>query len=299
MCWSGRTASVAPGGTITRTVWTTPQWVASIWIGTNDTGATDSDPTGGGAPATTWSCHRQHYDSGTDGGDGNLTQQTQYVSATPATPASPALASTSATARPARPTPPASYTCLALDNLGRPTHPAVRQLHRQPDRPERRRLRRPRPAVPNVVYAVDPTTGAVGNVLTSNTWFDPSGNVVQQIAPATARVFTKNAFNGVNWVTATLHRLQSIRHQLCPGPDRQRRHHHRAVQNTFDEAGNTISVASFQRLNDASPSDDGPLTGSNARIYVFGTPGSMASAADRDGNYGAAAASPGPRAARI
>jgi hypothetical protein len=30
---------VAPGGTITRTVWTTPQWVASVWIGTNDTGA--------------------------------------------------------------------------------------------------------------------------------------------------------------------------------------------------------------------------------------------------------------------
>jgi hypothetical protein len=32
--------------TITRTIWTTPQRVASTWIGTNDTGSTDVNPAG-------------------------------------------------------------------------------------------------------------------------------------------------------------------------------------------------------------------------------------------------------------
>ena len=32
--------------TITRTVWTAPQRVASTWVGTNDTGATDASPAG-------------------------------------------------------------------------------------------------------------------------------------------------------------------------------------------------------------------------------------------------------------
>jgi hypothetical protein len=41
---------VGPGGTITRTVWTAPQRVQSVWVGTNDTGATDSNPAGSGSP---------------------------------------------------------------------------------------------------------------------------------------------------------------------------------------------------------------------------------------------------------
>jgi hypothetical protein len=69
--------------TITRTVWATPQRVASVWVGTNDTGATDSDPTGGGAAGNNMvMVTSNQYDGGVAGGDGNLTQVTQYVSAT-------------------------------------------------------------------------------------------------------------------------------------------------------------------------------------------------------------------------
>ena len=71
-----------PGGTITRTVWTAPQRVASVWVGTNDTGATDSDPTGGGAAGNNMVMVTENqYDGGSDQGDGNLTQVTAYAAA--------------------------------------------------------------------------------------------------------------------------------------------------------------------------------------------------------------------------
>ena len=49
-------------------------------MGTDDTGATADDPTGGGAEGNNMVLVTQYeYDSGNDGGDGNLTQQTQHV----------------------------------------------------------------------------------------------------------------------------------------------------------------------------------------------------------------------------
>ena len=72
----------SPVGTITRTVWTTPQWVLSTWVGTDDTGATDSNPAGSGSPNNMVQITANVYDGGSAGGDGNLTQVTQFVSAT-------------------------------------------------------------------------------------------------------------------------------------------------------------------------------------------------------------------------
>jgi len=44
-----RNRSLLRGGTITRTVRDPRGLALSVWVGTNDTGATDNDPTGGGA----------------------------------------------------------------------------------------------------------------------------------------------------------------------------------------------------------------------------------------------------------
>lgn len=72
--------TVSPGGTITFNVFNSRGLVTETWVGTNDNGATPSDPSGGGASGnnmvrvTTW-----QYDGGTAGGDGNVTTQTQYV----------------------------------------------------------------------------------------------------------------------------------------------------------------------------------------------------------------------------
>ena len=49
-------------------------------MGTNDTGATESDPTGGGATGNNMvQVSQNQFDGGADGGDNNLTQATAYV----------------------------------------------------------------------------------------------------------------------------------------------------------------------------------------------------------------------------
>ena len=69
-----------PAGTITRTIYDVRSLVDSVWVGTNDNGATDTDPTGGGASRNNMEKTVQNeYDDGSDGGDGNLTKVTRPV----------------------------------------------------------------------------------------------------------------------------------------------------------------------------------------------------------------------------
>ena len=71
---------VTPGGTITRTVFDVRDNASQSWVGTNDTGATDNDPTGGGAPGNNMvQVIGNVYDNSQPGGDNNLTQLNQYV----------------------------------------------------------------------------------------------------------------------------------------------------------------------------------------------------------------------------
>ncbi len=72
----------SPGGTITFTVYDARSQELETWIGTNDDGATEDDPTGGGfEPENDMVIlSANQYDNGLVGRDGNLTQVTQYVS---------------------------------------------------------------------------------------------------------------------------------------------------------------------------------------------------------------------------
>jgi RHS repeat-associated protein len=113
---------------------------------------------------------------------------------------------------------------------------------------------------------VNISNGAVGNALISNIWYDPSGNLLQQIQQGDGQVFTKSSYNGVNWITGTYRGYNPggtsynqtggvstdvIVTQSIP---------------TFDYAGNIVSQATYDRLNDASTSATGALTGSIARV---------------------------------
>ncbi|MCB1087499.1 MAG: RHS repeat-associated core domain-containing protein, partial [Verrucomicrobiae bacterium] len=65
---------IAPGGTITRTVFDARGLPLSHWMGTDDAGATDSDPTGGSATGNNMVVVTvNEFDDDTDGGNGNLT----------------------------------------------------------------------------------------------------------------------------------------------------------------------------------------------------------------------------------
>ncbi len=82
---------VSANGTITRTVFDVLSRTVSSWVGTNDTGATDADPAGGGATGNNMlKVSESVYDGatatpGTAGvGDGNLTQETHFPGGTAA-----------------------------------------------------------------------------------------------------------------------------------------------------------------------------------------------------------------------
>lgn len=70
----------SPGGTISWTVYDARELRIGSWIGTNDNGATSSDPSGGGASGNNMKqVWLGVYDNGSGVGDGNLTQETRPV----------------------------------------------------------------------------------------------------------------------------------------------------------------------------------------------------------------------------
>ncbi|MCB1093103.1 MAG: hypothetical protein KDL87_16310, partial [Verrucomicrobiae bacterium] len=75
-----RNREVGPDGTITRTVYDVRDLTTANWIGTDDTGATDSDPGNGGAGGNNMKAVAlMEYDDGAAGGNGNLTEERRPV----------------------------------------------------------------------------------------------------------------------------------------------------------------------------------------------------------------------------
>jgi RHS repeat-associated protein len=73
--------TVSPGGTITRKVFNPRKQVLEVWTGTDDTGATDTDPGNGGAGGNNMKAVLENeYDHGSPGGNGLLTKETRPVS---------------------------------------------------------------------------------------------------------------------------------------------------------------------------------------------------------------------------
>ena len=76
----------SPTGTITSTVYDGLGRVVSTWVGTNDTGATHTNPAGSGSPNNMIEVSAEQYDNG-GVGDGNLTQETTTPTPAPPMPA--------------------------------------------------------------------------------------------------------------------------------------------------------------------------------------------------------------------
>jgi len=260
--------TVAPDGTIRRKVWTTPQWVASVWVGTNDTGATDADPTGGGAPGNNMvQTTANQYDDGSDGGDGNLTQVTQYVSATSGDTRVTAFGYDFRDRRTSMTDATNRYTVYTLDNLDRQTQvqsyaTSGGNLYSQSQTNYDDRGR----VYQTLTYAVDPSTGTVGNSLVSNSWYDPSGNLLQQINQGDGQVFSKSSYNGMNWVLSRYRGYNTSGTSYSQAGTVTGDIIIEQTDNTYDEVGNLVSAAMSQRLNDASTSTTGALSSSIARI---------------------------------
>lgn len=205
---------VTPGGTITDTVYDARGQVIGTYVGTNDDGATEEDPTGGGSdPDNNMVLVTENqFDNGLAGYDGNLTTVTQYVTASDTRVTNmcydwrdrrdgtdgeidfyeqtyydnfdrvikterydtvgPCTSSSSSS----------SSSGSTLGNL------IARSETKFDDRGR---------VYQTIRYAVDVTTGIVGNSLTDNSWFDDAGNVIKQL-PAGSSLFTKTEYDSLN-----------------------------------------------------------------------------------------------------
>lgn len=191
----------APGGTITRTVYNPCNWLLETWVGTDDTGATNSDPSGGGAAGNNMvEVVGNQYDGGTAGGDGNLTQVMQYQDAS-----TTRVTSYGYDFRNRKVYTDGEidfYETYSYDNLNR-----LLQTDRQDTTSSGNLITRNATnydplgrAYQTIIYGVDPSTGTVGNALVSNLWYDPSGNMLKQLN-AGSSAFQKMVYDGAGRMT--------------------------------------------------------------------------------------------------
>ena len=103
-------------------------------------------------------------------------------------------------------------------------------------------------------YGVDPTTGIVGNALTDNTWFDPSGNVLKS-QPAGAQLFTKPVFDGLNRQTVQ-YQSYNLSETGYPVPgDLANDTVFQQTETTYDAASNVIQTATRLPITQRQPRD--------------------------------------------
>jgi RHS repeat-associated protein len=200
----GRTiVTTTPAGTITQQVLNPMGWVLSTWVGTDNTGYTPSDPTGGGATGNNMvQLVANSYDGGSAGGDGNLTETTQYASATDTR-----VTTYGYDFRDRKIYTDGEinfYEAYTYDNVSR-----LIQTDRYDTTSSGNLISRSATAYDNLgrvyqklQYGVDPATGTVGNALTQSLWYDPSGNLILN-QNQTNQGFTKNSYDGINRAIAT------------------------------------------------------------------------------------------------
>ena len=190
-----RTRQQSPGGTITRWVYNTRGLVAEKWIGTDDTGATDSSP-GGTSPNDMVKVESYDYDGGAAAKNGNLTTLTQYVDSNASNNRTTTYAYDWRNRRTSQSGELSSYEAYTYDNLDRITQVDQKNgsggnlIGRQQTFYDN--LRR---IYQQLVYAVDPATGTVGNSLATDSWYDARGLLMKQRSPGSSMLL-KPGYDG-------------------------------------------------------------------------------------------------------
>jgi hypothetical protein len=192
-----RNRIVTPGGTITRTVYEARGLPTAVWVGTNDTGATASNPAGSGPPNNMVQVTANQFDSGVAGGDGNLTRQTKYVDGSTSR-----VTSFGYDWRNRRISTDGEvdvYEKRFYDNLDRLT-----KVDRHDTTASGNLIARSETRYDDlsrvyrtITYGVDPATGSVGNSLADNTWYDAAGNILKQL-PSGSKLFLKFVYDGLD-----------------------------------------------------------------------------------------------------
>jgi RHS repeat-associated protein len=265
-----------PGGTITFTVFDARSLPASVYVGTDDTGATDSDPTGGGAAGNNMVIvTANEYDGGNDGGDGNLTKVTESVNAS-----TTRVTSFGYDWRDRQTSIDGEidfYQKTYYDNLDR-----VTKVERYDTTSSGNLIGRQETkfddlsrTYESVNYGVNPSTGSVGNSLTDETWYDAAGNVLKQ-APSGSKLFTKSVYDGLNRETKSYVGYDVSETSYAEAGTITGDTILEQTETTYDDASNVIQTTTRQRYHNATGTGElkGPTgTEPKARVtYVASWP---------------------------
>ncbi|QGQ25646.1 hypothetical protein F1728_24495 [Gimesia benthica] len=264
-----------PGGTIALNVLDVRGNVTKTFIGTNDSEATNQDPTGGGAPGNNMvQVTGFEYDGGIAGGDNNLTKQTEY-----ATDSDTRITSFTYDWRNRNIDTDGEITYfqrLYYDNLNRITKAeqfdttsagnlVTRSENKYDD------LSR---IFQTIRYGIDSSTGTVGNSLTDNTWYDAAGNIIKQL-PAGSDLFIKQIYDSLGRRTTTYWAYDLDETDYADAGSVIDDIVIEQTETAYDDAGNVIQKNSRQRYHDAAASQTGalqnPSTTPKARVTYLAT----------------------------
>lgn len=251
---------IEPSGTVRRVVYDCRGLAISNWVGTDDRGATDADPTGGGAEGNNMRpVSSAVYDGGDDGGDGNLTEWTLPVNASATNDRVTGYGYDFRNRRDRVTTTDGVNVWVATtvyDNLDRAVenttyHTAVGDSNRI----ERNRIRYD---LLGRIYrqeidGVDPEDGTITQTLTGQNWYDQGTNVIKA-SPAGATSFTKTVYDALNRPTVSYAACVPGSAGVPEGDDNDVSDDTVLEQNetSYDPAGNIIQTTRRQRFHDAT-----------------------------------------------
>jgi RHS repeat-associated protein len=259
-----------PGGAIRSSVYNAKGWLLSSWLGTDDTGATETDPTGGGTTGNNMvQTEAFDYDLGSAGGDASLTSVIRSQDASSSNDRTTQYAYDFRNRRISATGELSFYEAYSLDNLGnviqidrRNTNGAGTLIGRREFKYDaRNRIYR------TVTYAVNISTGAVGNSLSDNFWYDPTGYVIKSIS-AGANLAEKRLRDGLGRISKAYSSVNTSEtgypYPLSVVNDTV----FQQVETTFDAASNTVQSTVRQRMHNATGTGGlvDPSTNPTARV---------------------------------
>ena len=274
---------LAPDGTITRTVFDAIGRVSSKWIGTDDVPSSGNWSPTNNAGANMTQIVSYQYDGGNAGGDSNRTKVVRYVSDDLEANASVTQLKYDMRDRLVFTVDPqlyngnAVYGRVELDNLGRVTKSErYYDVNGNSSFPSDgtvdngdRLLARSELLYDNVGrvyrakgYAVDPTDGTVGSIVTADIWFDASGNAIKRRAPD-AKQFTKVSLDGLGRPTKTYVGYDTTEASYADAGTVSADTIVEQAETVYDASGNAIQITDYARK--AGMNDTGDLSTSNAR----------------------------------
>lgn len=254
-----RNRTVTPGGTITFNVFDVRRNITKTFVGTDDTGATNQDPTGGGAVGNNMvQVTGFEYDGGTAGGDNNLTKKTQYTTASDTR-----ITSFTYDWRNRNTETDGEidyFQKLYYDNVDRVTKTEQYDTSSSGNLIARSEIKFNDLGhiYQTIRYGINPSTGTVGNSLTDNTWYDPTGNIIKRL-PANSDLFTKQAYDSLGRRTTTYHAYDLDETSYEDAGSVTDDTVIEQTEISSDNAGNIIQVVTRQRYHDAPASQKGAL----------------------------------------